>query len=171
MLARDISAVVHSNRRPADVAREVAHAVERALPTPGLLAIEHRQASTECYRQHVLYVDPEGAFSIVALVWLPGQRTPIHDHVSWCVVGVYAGAEEEMLYRLVDDGSGNPHLVRTGYSVNGEGTTSWFVPPGDIHEVANTTDRKVISIHVYGADISVLGSSVRRRYDLPVRAA
>jgi predicted metal-dependent enzyme (double-stranded beta helix superfamily) len=84
---------------------------------------------------------------------------------------VYAGGEEETLYRLVDGGTGDAHLVRTGHSVNGEGTTSWFVPPGDIHEVANSTDRKVISIHVYGADISVLGSSVRRRYDLPVRAA
>ena len=170
-LAADISAVVHSNRRPADVARAVASAVERALPTPGLLAAEHQRASTECYRQHLLYVDPDGAFSIVALVWLPGQRTPIHDHVSWCVVGVYAGGEEETLYRLVDDGTGDPHLVRAGHSVNGEGTTSWFVPPGDIHEVANSTDRKVISIHVYGADISVLRSSIRRRYDLPVRAA
>src|SRR5215467_12953961 len=147
-LAADISAVVHSNRRPADVARAVASAVERALPTPGLLAAEHQRASTECYRQHLLYVDPDGAFSIVALVWLPGQRTPIHDHISWCVVGVHEGGEEETLYSLVD----GAYLVRTGHAVNREGTVSWFVPPGDIHEVANTTGQRVISIHVYGAD-------------------
>jgi predicted metal-dependent enzyme (double-stranded beta helix superfamily) len=170
-LAAEISAVVHSDRPTVEVARGVAAALQRTLPTPGLLAPEQQRSRADCYCQHVLHVDPDGAFSIVALVWLPGQRTPIHDHVSWCVVGVYAGGEEETLYRLVDDGTGDPHLVRTGHAVNGEGTTSWFVPPGDIHEVANSTDRTVISIHVYGADISVLGSSIRRRYELPVRAA
>jgi 3-mercaptopropionate dioxygenase len=27
-----------------------------------------------------------------------------------------------------------------------------------------------VSLHIYGADIGVLGSSIRRRYDLPVRS-
>ena len=169
-LAADITAVVRAGRPAGDVARDVARALERALGTPGLLAPEHTVPRTDCYCQHVLYVDPDGAFSIVALVWLPGQRTPIHDHISWCVVGVHEGGEEETLYRLVEDGGG-AHLVRTGHAVNAVGTVSWFVPPGDIHEVANTTGQRVISIHVYGADISVLGSSIRRRYDLPVRCA
>ncbi len=169
-LAADITSVVRAGRPAGDVARDVATALGRALGTPGLLAPEHTVSRADCYCQHVLYVDPDGAFSIVALVWLPGQRTPIHDHVSWCVVGVHQGGEEETLYRLVED-AGGAYLVPTGHAVNAEGTVSWFVPPGDIHEVANPTDRRVISIHVYGADVSVLGSSIRRRYDLPVRAA
>ncbi len=169
-LAADITAVVRAGRPADDVARDVAGALERALGTPGLLAPEHMVPRTDCYCQHVLYVDPDGAFSIVALVWLPGQRTPIHDHISWCVVGVHEGGEEETLYRLVEE-SGGDYLVRAGHAVNREGTVTWFVPPGDIHEVANSTDQRVISIHVYGADISVLGSSIRRRYDLPVRTA
>jgi predicted metal-dependent enzyme (double-stranded beta helix superfamily) len=55
----------------------------------GWLAPEHRVPDRDSYRQHLLYVAPERNVSIVALVWLPGQTTPIHDHVSWCVVGVY----------------------------------------------------------------------------------
>ena len=93
----------------------------------------------------------------------------IHDHISWCVVGVHQGVEEETLYRLVDNGLEPAHLVQTGHAANVEGSTSYFAPPGDIHAVRNSSDGKVISIHVYGADVSTLGSSIRRTYDLPVR--
>ena len=170
-LAADVSTAVRSDAPAIDVARHVASALAPALVVPDLLDSEHKCGRTESYTQHILYVDPESRFSIVSLVWMPGQRTVIHDHVSWCVVGVYQGAEEETLYRLVDDGREPAYLVRTGHAVNTRGQTSFFAPPGDIHEVCNSSDDAVISIHVYGADVSVLGSSVRRRYDLPVRAA
>ena len=48
---------------------------------------------------------------------------------------------------------------------------SGFAPPGDIHRVRNVGDRTAISIHVYGTDVSRIGSSVRRYYDLPVQPA
>ena len=48
--------------------------------------------------QAVLHVAPDGVFSVVAVVWQPGQTIPIHDHGSWCVVGVYEGEEEEISY-------------------------------------------------------------------------
>ena len=41
-----------------------------------------------------LYVEPGGSFSIVALVWRPGQITRIHDHITWCVFGVIQGVEQ-----------------------------------------------------------------------------
>jgi predicted metal-dependent enzyme (double-stranded beta helix superfamily) len=47
---------------------------------------------------------------------------------------------------------------------------SGFAPPGDIHRVRNIGDDTAISLHVYGADITRLGSSIRRTYDLPVMA-
>lgn len=170
-MAADITAVVRADRPAIDVAREVAAAVGRRLGTPGLLTEDQQRHQDDSYTQHVLYVDPESRFSIVSLVWMPGQQTVIHDHVSWCVVGVHQGNEEETLYRYVDNGLEPPHLAQYAHSVNQEGTTSFFVPPGDIHKVCNSSDQKVISIHVYGVDVSVLGSSVRRRYDLPVKMA
>jgi len=48
------------------------------------------------------------------------------------------------------------------------GSVSGFAPPGDIHRVRNTGDGVAISMHVYGADISRLGISIRREYTLPV---
>jgi 3-mercaptopropionate dioxygenase len=46
---------------------------------------------------------------------------------------------------------------------------SGFAPPGDIHRVRHGGDLTAISIHIYGTDVSRIGSSVRRYYDLPVK--
>ncbi len=171
-LAAEITTIVRrDDLASVETARLVAGALSGRLRRPGLLLSEHTRPKTECYCQHPLYIDPDGAFSIVALVWMPGQGTKIHDHVTWCVVGVYAGDEEETLYRLVENGVDEPHLVQSGHAVNGEGTTTFFTPPGDIHQVQNSSQGKVISLHVYGTDVSVTGTSVRRVYDLPIRTA
>jgi predicted metal-dependent enzyme (double-stranded beta helix superfamily) len=129
------------------------------------LAPEHRVGSAEHYTQHLLHVSPCRRLSIVALVWLPGQRTPIHDHVSWCVVGVYEGRERETRYRSVEvDGV---RCLRPVGSVDARpGHVEVIVPSvEDIHAVTAVGDGPTISIHVYGADIERLGSSIYRRFD------
>src|SRR5882672_2189498 len=102
---------------------------------------------------------PVGSFSIVALVWRPGQVTRIHDHLTWCVFGVIQGVEHEDLF--------DSDLNLIGCSDNHVGDVSGFAPPGDIHRVHNTGGTTAISIHVYGTDVtrSASGSSVRRYYD------
>jgi predicted metal-dependent enzyme (double-stranded beta helix superfamily) len=77
------------------------------------------------------------------------------------------GAEYEELFALTAD---ERHLEQVGRSQNNVDEVSGFAPPGDIHRVRNHGDEVAISIHVYGADIIRLGSSVRRVYDLPVLA-
>jgi predicted metal-dependent enzyme (double-stranded beta helix superfamily) len=114
---------------------------------------------------HLLHAEPGGSFSVSAMVWLPGQVTPVHDHVTWCVFGVLQGAEQEELFELADGGR---RLARAGSAQNTTGQVSGFAPPGDIHRVRNTGDGVTISLHVYGADISRLGSSIRREYALPI---
>jgi predicted metal-dependent enzyme (double-stranded beta helix superfamily) len=144
-----------------------AEAVSRALApylgATGLLTDEQREGDPERYRQHVLHVADDGAFSLVALVWLPGQATPVHDHVCWCVVGVHEGEEEEVRYVLDGD-----RLVVTEQLVNPTGDVSIALPPGDIHLVRNAGTDLAISLHVYGADLRHTGTSIRRRYDQPV---
>lgn len=140
-------------------AQLVADQVRRHLPTPDVLTAEQRLGSPDGYQSHLLHAEPDGSFSIVAVVWRPGQITRIHDHVTWCVVGVLQGVEHEELY---DAG-----LALTGSSDNRVGEVTGFAPPGDIHRVRNTAATTTISIHVYGTDVSRIGSSVRRYYDNP----
>jgi len=145
----------------------VAAELRKNLPGAEVLTEEERAGEPDEYRCHVLHVEPDGSFSVTAMVWRPGQVTPIHDHVTWCVFGVIQGAEYEELYTLTGEQS---HLVEVGRSKNDVGAVSGFAPPGDIHRVRNHGDGVAISIHVYGADITRLGSSIRRVYDLPVLA-
>jgi 3-mercaptopropionate dioxygenase len=143
----------------------VAAALARHLPGPDILTEAERAGDPDDYQCHVLHVEPDGSFSVTALVWRPGQVTPIHDHVTWCVFGIAQGIEYEELFTLAAGGS---HLVEAGRNQNKVGAVSGFAPPGDIHRVRNQGAGTAVSIHVYGADITRLGSSVRRVYDLPV---
>lgn len=163
-----VRAAVNRREAPDRTADLVADALPPFLADPGLLPASALRADPERYTQHLLHVEPGGAFSLVALVWLPGQATPVHDHVAWCVTGVHIGAEDETRYAL-DGPDDDRHLVPVGGAVNGAGSTCGFAPPGDIHRVSNAGDGLAVSLHVYGADIGRLGSSVRRVYDLPVR--
>jgi predicted metal-dependent enzyme (double-stranded beta helix superfamily) len=151
-----------------ETARLVAGELARHLPSPALLTPAQRVGDPRAYRSHVLHTEPGGAFSVVGLVWRPGQVTPIHDHVTWCVFGVVQGVEHEELFTL-DERRGC--LVPAGTSTNATGEVSGFAPPGDIHRVRNVGDDTAISVHVYGTDVSRIGSSVRRTYELPVAPA
>ena len=148
--------------------RRVAQALRAHLPGPEILTAAEREGDPSAYQQHLMHAEPDGSFSVVALVWRPGQITPIHDHVTWCVIGVLQGTEYEELFALREGGT---VLEEVGTNAAAPGDVSGFAPPGDIHRVRNRDAGVAISLHVYGADISRLGSSVRRIYDLPVRTA
>ncbi|MGI8530559.1 MAG: hypothetical protein ACR2KO_13910 [Geodermatophilaceae bacterium] len=158
---------VRSDHRPRPVVDAVTGALIPFLRRPDLLTTAQRTGNPAGYRQRVLYVADDGAFSVVALVWLPGQATPIHDHLSWCVVGVHQGEESETRYRLVDDRL----VVEQEGLTSPTGTVAGLIPPGDIHRVTNAGNDVAISLHVYGADLRQRPSSIRRCYDLPISRA
>jgi 3-mercaptopropionate dioxygenase len=163
--ARDVDRLTHD---PSAIGTRLAE----LLAEDGWLAPEHREPDLDHYRQHLLHVSHNRDLSIVALVWLPGQRTPIHDHVSWCIVGVYEGRERETRYRAVEAGD-ERWLEEVGSVDAHPGDVEVIVPSvEDIHAVTAVGDGPTISIHVYGADIERLGSSIYRRFDdWPVRRA
>jgi predicted metal-dependent enzyme (double-stranded beta helix superfamily) len=164
-LVSAVRAVVGKHADWRQTARLVAFELERHLPTAEVLDEEERDGDPDQYRSYLLHIEPDGTFSIVALVWRPGQVTPVHDHVTWCVFGVVQGVEHEELFTL-DEERGRP--IPAGTRTNRRGEVSGFAPPGDIHRVRNAGDDTAISIHVYGTDVSRIGSSVRRYYEQPV---
>jgi len=166
-LVAGIRKVVNRHGDWHNTARLVARELERNLPTPDVLTAEQRLGDPDRYRSHVLYAEPDGSFTVLALVWRPGQVTPIHDHVTWCVFGVIQGTEHEELFTLDETGT---YLLEAGSTTNATGQVEGLAPPGDIHRVRNVGSQTAISIHVYGTDVSRLGTSVRRMYDQPVLA-
>ena len=59
--------------------------------------------------------------------------TAIHDHVSWCVVGVHEGKESEERFALVEN-NGESSLTLTGTGTNSAGLVVWLSPPGRSEE-------------------------------------
>ena len=148
-----------------DTADRVAAVLRRHLPAPGDLLTPGQLAGDPAgYQSHLVHAEPDGSFSVVAMVWRPGQRTPVHDHLAWCVTAVLQGAEYEEIFALRGG-----HLEVVARTRNPAGAVGGFAPPGDIHQVRNSGEGVAVSMHVYGTDITRVGSSIRREYDLPVR--
>jgi predicted metal-dependent enzyme (double-stranded beta helix superfamily) len=116
------------------------------------------------YQQYLLHRDPAGRFCVVSFVWGPGQKTPVHDHTVWGVIGMLRGAEISSSYAMVESRlvPGLTTRLSPG-DVEGVGPES-----GDIHQVSNAYDDRVsVSIHCYGGDI---GRLRRHVYDPSSRA-
>ena len=114
----------------------------------------------ERYQQYLLHCDPLERFSVVSFVWGPGQRTPLHDHRVWGLIGMLRGSETETRYARTAGG----RFEAIGVEALQPGDVATLsATPDDLHQVANAyPDRTSISIHVYGGNI---GAVRRATYD------
>ncbi|MBD2731217.1 hypothetical protein H6G96_34115 [Nostoc sp. FACHB-892] len=115
--------------------------------------------------QWLLYRSQERVLTIFSLVIPPDAITPVHDHLSWGLVGLYQGKQEETVYCRVDNGEleGRAQLETVGtYQVKTGDIYHLLPPDNDIHSVkAITLFAPSISIHVMGNDT---GSIWRHHY-------
>ncbi len=112
---------------------------------------------------NMIHMPRDEMFSIIGGVWHPGQTTPIHDHLTWALIGVYDGEERETLFRRTDDGS-NPKIAKiekVSEKINTKGHVTVLGHHG-IHRVDNISGKPTTSVHVYGRDI---GHAERHSYD------
>lgn len=121
---------------------------------PDAMAVPHPQY----YQQHLLFGDPRDRYSLVSFVWGPGQKTPVHDHTVWGVIGMLRGSECEQSFEI-RKGELRPVGVERTLS---PGEVSCISPTiGDIHRVRNAHEDTVsISIHLYGGNIGRIKRSV-----------
>lgn len=150
---------------PADFVQTVAPLMQRLLAgTSGFLDARHLEPHPQHYARHAIAIDPAGGVSLFAMVWSPGQWTPVHDHGTWGVVGVVDGVLEERSYMRVDahaasDACGDSRhdsgleLRRGGVILLAPGTVTSFVPnPDHIHRTGVDEGRPTptVSLHLYG---------------------
>ena len=128
------------------------------------LPAEFSRSSAAGYRQYLLHCDPLERFCVVSFVWEPGQKTPIHDHLTWGLVGQLRGEELCEEYERTAGGA----VVRRGAHRMPRGAIDRVSPAiGDVHVVSNASDAVAVSIHVYGANIG----AVRRHVFDPATGA
>ncbi len=136
----------------------VVSALRAAVMDPILVTADQCVACPDRYARHILYADPQGRFTIVALVWSGGQFSPIHAHNTWCAYGVYRGVLTEALFR-VDATTAQPTPLHTESRRAGYGC---FARSGleQVHRLGNAGLELAISIHVYGVGAGKVYSHV-----------
>ena len=135
-------------------------ALERAVTDPDLLGAKQRCPEQKCYARHVLYSDPFRRFTILAIVWGPGQFSPPHAHDTWCAYAVYDGPLHETCYAPASSGT---RVKAICTAVRNPGY-SCFAGAGfdQIHRLGNAGTKPAISIHVYGVERERLATHVNR---------
>jgi len=158
---------MRDTRRVADESDCAADCVDAVAPlmldllncVEDFLEPKHLRPSADGYARNAITIDKDGGPSLYALVWTPGQWTPIHDHGTWGVVGVVKGVLEERNFIRMDPCKTTDHdidLARGGPILLGKGTVTTFVPnPDHIHTTGVPEDREqVVSLHLYGREMN-----------------
>ena len=171
-------AVIDTTPDAADRVQAIAPAMLALLPHAGdFIGRDHRRSNPERYNRNALHICPTGDLSLFAMVWLPGQWTPVHDHGSWGVVGIVEGLLEERAYMPADGdicADTGIRLRRGGVVILNPGAVTSFVPnPDHIHMTGVAADRPAcLSLHLYGRNMNSfhvydVAAGTRRMIDVP----
>jgi predicted metal-dependent enzyme (double-stranded beta helix superfamily) len=123
------------------------------------LTTDHFRSAPDHYQRNAIHIAPEGDLSLFALVWLPGQWTPVHDHGSWGVVGVVQGLLEERSYMAADGditADTGIRLRRGGVILLNPGAVTSFVPNPDHTHMTGVAEpgETCVSLHLYGRNMN-----------------
>ena len=178
----DCESIVAETEGAADRVTAVAPLMQRlAGGAEDFLSAEHMRSEPDHYARNAIHIAPSGNLSLFALVWLPGQWTPVHDHGAWGVVGIVRGVLEERSYMsasgdIVSDRG--IRLRRGGVILLNPGSVSSFVPnPDHIHMTGVAEERETcISLHLYGRNMNSfhiydVAAGTRRLVDVPHHAS
>ena len=150
-LVAGIRTAVDSHADWTETAQLVADQLRRHLPTPDVLTAAQRLGSPDGYRSHTLHVEP--TVRSRSSPWSGGpQITRIHDHVTWCVLGVSRVSSTRALDPIEPDRQSDNHVGDVSAS-----RLRRHPPRG------NTPMRRIRSC--LRNDVTRIGSSARRYYD------
>jgi predicted metal-dependent enzyme (double-stranded beta helix superfamily) len=144
--------------------RRMVAALARAAGDRNLLTPEQRVPSADRYARHVVYGDPAGRFTILSLVWMPGQFSPTHAHETWCAFATCENTLTETEYAFNHATMKAVHLRtverRAGYCSFGQAGLD------QIHRLGNAGVMPAVSLHVYGVESGRIGTHVNRKVDV-----
>ena len=169
---RAFIAAVHAARASAPSAaaaiEEIRPHFAALLADPHWLPAEYQEPATQSGMgantgMWLLYRAGDGNLAFSALVLAPGRETPVHDHLAWGLVGLYRGAQDEIVYHRRDDGTRDDYADLDVAERNAltPGDFYTLLPENDIHRVRTTSDVTSVSLHLLGNDN---GCIARRQY-------
>jgi len=109
------------------------------------------------YARRLLHRDPAGRYTVLVMVWGPGQGTELHDHAGmWCVECVHRGRIEVTSFSIRggDADAGLVRFERETSVVAGVGEAGALIPPFEYHRIHNPFDAPAVTLHVYGGEMT-----------------
>ncbi|MEV4016792.1 hypothetical protein AB0J35_40480 [Nonomuraea angiospora] len=159
----DVAIVVKSTDDEHEITARVGELLAALLAEGYRLPPEVTRASSARHLTYPMYIAPDDSWSMASVVWDVGQRTNVHSHETWGVVGIYAGVEHEIRYLKPAEPAPSGPLTPAGDARWTPGqVTVCCTTDDDVHAVAAVGSEPTIGIHVYGGDI---GTTKRREYD------
>ncbi len=116
--AKEVDSTVRKYSSESEALLHIKPLLEKLIETPRSVPAEAFTPRKDRFAMNPIHMPKDEAFSIIGGVWYPGQTTPIHDHLTWALIGVYDGEEREALFRRTDDGS-NPKMAKIERLVRG----------------------------------------------------
>jgi predicted metal-dependent enzyme (double-stranded beta helix superfamily) len=167
LVVREFVAAVRASIEAASSPQEACAAIRprfaELLADQDWLPAEYRESAPESgmgggIGQWLLFRAADGSLSLFSLVVPPGSETPVHDHLAWGLVGLYAGTQDEDLYA---ERSGGLEPMESRSLTPGDFYE--LIPPADdIHRVRTTSEETSVSIHLLTNDT---GCVWRHTYD------
>src|SRR5207245_2100097 len=148
-LSSDVDLVVRKYVSESEILLHLKPLLEKAVNTSSLPA-EAFTPRKDRFAMNLLHMPDDEAYSIIGGVWRPGQSTPIHDHLTWALIGVYEGEERETLFRRIDDGSNlkKAKLEKVNERSNKKGHETVLGHAG-IHRVEVLWRREIVCFYEY----------------------
>lgn len=161
----EVRELVQAGGTEEEITARVAACMKPIIGDPDLLTADQLLVKKAGFTLNRIHIEPDGSFSIGAGIWDVGQRTPVHDHGTWGVIGIHRGAEKEESFRreaarVMD---GRAAITPSGTRIASAGDV--FVcctTDRDVHRVACHSAEPVVGIHVYGGDLAKIP---RLQYD------
>ena len=156
-----LAGLIYRLERAAELSdpRSIANSVREALTDSiradaSFIPDRFLRPAEDHYARRLIYMGADTRFSLLAMVWAPGETTPLHDHGGqWCVECVYRGEIVGTNY-LLEDQRDDKFYFREHSSVREvEGESSALVPPFEHHVLANRSENPAVTLHVYANEL------------------
>lgn len=148
-------AIATANGDRERVVRELQPLVERVVWDDDLFDEKYRAEPEHGRPRYMYHSAPDGSLQIYIVEFAPGMPTPVHDHVTWGLIGIAGGEQRTARYSRTDDRSDESRatLELISDEVLSRGAVYPLLPPDDIHRIETVGDTPSYSLHVLGVDL------------------
>lgn len=155
-LIDDVTAVARATRDDGERCERMTPQLRRWMDGGASLPEKYTQPCDGRACGHLVYIDPEGEFFVISVVFPQGTSSGVHYHGAWGVIGILQGTDEETKYARDESPDviaiGQPCELRAVEKIySPAGTITYLRPPLEgFHRVKAAGAEAGVSLHILG---------------------